>query len=1517
MCLLSPFVASASPAAADGFTPSIKKATHDGEWSWVYYFDDSATVLMNKEKSVEISEDDGGTWTKVTELAGYEVLVIHVHPYVKERAVAFAKGNAHFVTNNRGKTWSKFEIHGTEHLDSISNVILSYNLKLKDLILFEITVCRSGFFMPLCTSMQYYTEDAFKTNPKQLSGNPGTCVYVYANADFQSDVPDETVVCSRNEENSYGHTTKSQLLVSSDYFKTNTIVDHPILKSGKIIGVRIDSAFIVALAQKDKFDQKSEVLILVSKDAKTFDLANLEIQMEYGAVVFLESSPLALFLSVMRPKTFTQGESTMYRSDSTGLKFTSILEHMQPFSVVKAQYVEGVWFTSILSDSSDLVNTPFGTQTIFYNSKVSIDNGDTWKLLEIVDDDNCRVKDGCSLHFFLAADVEANDKLVTGPTPNIMVVYGSAGKGKLDLNLAKTYVSRDGGLTWREAIDEPTIFTFADQGNIIAAVARTLDSDARKPADQLYFSLDQGRLFQTLQLDTPIIPERLVTTLDGSSSRVLLVGSTSQNEQISYAVDFGDAFGGAKCGEGDFDVVSARLEPGAREPICIRGHKEKFKRRKQDAQCLVKMLFEDVHVQEEPCSCTVADFECAQFFELSEKKTCIPNFAQIGQYCKQRKAKKVTLPHKQLQSGNMCVSGDKNLDDFIAKTEFDCTNLGAPSDENNSTSKERIRTGLSKIPGQLLQYLYVSAGSGVSDNILVNTDSHYAYASNDGGYSFVKIPIGEQTESFAVGPVPGSVVLATYESIYYSLDGGNYFTKYRVPGPPSISISPVTFHPKDPRKFMYYTGVGCGSFSGVGCTVYETIDGGETFKALMKDSGRCEYVGETFGSSAETIFCALSNGEGRKLVSSLNLFADTSILYENIVDFALRSKFVFVATIAEDKKLLEAKVTGDGITFADADFPTDFSVDVQTGYTILELGTQSLFLHVTTDKSTGHEVGTILKSNSNGTFYILSLPEVNRNSIGYVDFDRVDIIEGMLLANVVTKNKKKKELQTRISFNEGSEWHYLAPPKVDSNNKKYPCSGVSLLLCALHLQGFTERPDYRDTFLSALAVGFLIGVGNVGEYLGSTELATFFSSDGGVTWKEIRKGSYMWEYGDKGTILLLVDAVNPTQEVIYSTDDGNTWSTHQFSDAPVQIWDLATVPTDTARKFVIFAGEKGNVKLDTQVFSLDFTHFYERQCQLDLDHPQDDDFDYWTARHPEAADNCLFGRETKYLRRAAGKNDCFIGASPLDEGSIVVKNCLCTRRDYECDYNYYADNDGTCKLVPGLSPQDRLTQMCAKNGTFQYFEPTGYRKIPLSSCVGGKSYDSWNARPCPGHEKEFDDYHGTTMGWGTWLALVFIPLAVFAAALWFVYEKGIRRNGGFERLGLIRLDDDDFSPIEENSVDVVVNRIVRGGIVVAAGVIAVFKTVLRIDRRFADEIKRMLFGRPGRRSYVRIPDDEDTLFGNFEDFDEADDTADNYAFDVQLDPEIFEEFVDEPPADSRLFDIDDDSRDDPEPELES
>ena len=137
---------------------------------------------------------------------------------------------------------------------------------------------------------------------------------------------------------------------------------------------------------------------------------------------------------------------------------------------------------------------------------------------------------------------------------------------------------------------------------------------------------------------------------------------------------------------------------------------------------------------------------------------------------------------------------------------------------------------------------------------------------------------------------------------------------------------------------------------------------------------------------------------------------------------------------------------------------------ISQAYTILESSTKSVFLHVTTSEPPAPFWGNILKSNSNGTYFGLSIDNVNRNDAGYVDFEKMIDLDGIALINVVGNPHEapltgRKLLQSRITHNDGrldvalslhssltthigGSWRPLTPPSIDSLGNRYACDNT-------------------------------------------------------------------------------------------------------------------------------------------------------------------------------------------------------------------------------------------------------------------------------------------------------------------------------------------------------------------------------------------------------------------------------------------------------------------------------------------
>src|SRR5688572_17420254 len=104
------------------------------------------------------------------------------------------------------------------------------------------------------------------------------------------------------------------------------------------------------------------------------------------------------------------------------------------------------------------------------------------------------------------------------------------------------------------------------------------------------------------------------------------------------------------------------------------------------------------------------------------------------------------------------------------------------------------------------------------------------------------------------------------------------------------------------------------------------------------------------------------------------------------------------------------------------------------------------------------------------------------------------------------------------------------------------CNGEDADKCSLHFHSITAPHNYGRIF-SSPAPGLVMGVGSVGEFLRPyEECDTFLSTDAGVSWKMIRKDAHKYEFGDQGSILVIVNDEEGVDKIRYSLDLGKTWS---------------------------------------------------------------------------------------------------------------------------------------------------------------------------------------------------------------------------------------------------------------------------------------------------------------------------------------------------------------------------------------
>lgn len=1365
-----------------------------------------------------------------------------------------------------------------------------------------------------------------------------TCEFAKINEDSTLSLSDSAIICNKMEQfmrvdsDAHQHSNSgdtvgdifenmmnpivtnfvSKLYYTDDFGKNVKQIEK--FKDMTVNSFNILKSYLVVITQDDIHDQFSPKRVWISKDGTNFNQAYIPSQIRHHLVDFIYEDDLSrIILPVSRSNNNNHKKNTkdgkqkhkveksvseVFISDSTGIKFT-LLEGIsgkghgttdyQTIDFLKGTSLMTKMFSYMERKEGNGNNYKFHSKQI---TKITTDNGKTWNFLKIVDPGNedkypCNIADveKCHLTPFLFSDFELD------PTPGILIMIGSMSSGSSsDFVKQSTFLSRDGGISWRQIFDFPTATATGDYGNIIIAVPFDPNQD-NDPVSEFYYSLDQGFSWQEYELEETMTPmEVLTVTRDGSGYNFIISGMglgrndkphTSFESNLVYAVDFSDAFNGKDCKESDME------EWFVNKGQCVSGSKFSYKRRKQGSECLVRKVYEDLIWKEQICDkCTEADYECSFEFTRDPNGKCIPdlNLIKLSGKCKKNK-QNLSLKPMTLIQGDKCKTPMK-----INDVAFKCSEDSSPQGSRNS-----ITVTENKFNNKIVFYQYFDSFD--DETIIFADNTGIAYISHDNGQNVQQIETnGEIIQEIVFNPYfnNSAFLFGRKGSLFITHDRGLTFTSTKLPEARQLGF-PLDFDPKDKHSFIFYGGQNCENPSSQEChaVAYITRNGGRSFKELISDSIHCEFAGSQYKHpySRDLIICQVrdKNSLKRSLISTTDEFQnDKHVLFENIIGYMSGDGYSVVA-VHHGARELRAFVTQNGEEFAEAKLPQDLANLKQQTFTVLGSEMGSIFMHMNTNNDVDHFFGDLLKSNSNGTSFVTLQKDVNRNNQGLVDFEVVQNLDGIILINTVSNaenvknNQEAKKLKTKITFNDGSDWEYIKAPVRDSHDKKYDCNINDMEHCSLNLHGSSEYFDNRDTYSSGSAVGMMFAVGNVGKYLlPKNQCSIFFTKDGGVTWKEIKKGAHHWEFGDHGSVIVVVSSDKATNYITYSLDAGDTWKDYVFTQDNILISDIVTVPHDSALRFLLITEASDVNGPYTKTFTIDFYNSFERQCIFDLANPNNNDFEY--SRIIKSKDECLFGHKIEYLKKI--HDECFIGNIPMSDFFRITEVCECTRKDFECDYNYYKAKDGTCKLVEGLSPQAPENICKLDQNLIEYSEPTGYRKIPLSICQGGLTLDvTMDRYPCPGKEEEFKEKYGVS---GTYFFQIFFLFFIgFTIFGYIVYDRGIRRNGGFARFGEIRLGDEE-QLVENNLVDKMINAVVRGGLTVISGIYAGAQLVKRFFTYLGSSVNNRFTSRrgPSYSSLIhdQLLDEADDLLA--ERNEDADDLASFIDHDSNFDIDI-------------------------------
>lgn len=1137
-----------------------------------------------------------------------------------------------------------------------------------------------------------YTTDGFDKPANKLRTDTNGCHWAKSSAGFttgeESKDKDRILCVAKGRFSPWRKDFR--LLVSDDFFKTSgkDIQEfEPELEGGRtvqgIVNLAVVTKYLVVAATAKGTD---EMALYVTDDTIKWHRAIFphDHKLVEEAYTILEGTKYSIQVDIMTSRP-SKPMGVFLSSNSNGTYFRRNLEHTNrnDYGLVdfeKMSGVQGTIFENVVANPDDYES---GKAEKKVTSKISINDGKDWDDMKA---------DGETLHLHSVTDLSNSGRVFSSPAPGLVMGIGNTGKYLKDYSDCDLYVSDDAGVSWRKALSGPHKYEFGGQGTILVAV-----KDG--PTDEVKYSLDHGKKWHDVDLEEKIKPVQLTTTADSTSLKFLLEAiDTKKPAENAYliALDFNDMHE-RECDMGenskDLEKWYARVDDKG-EPTCLMGHKQYYVRRKPDVECFVKSNFKDPEVVLEQCECTDDDFECDFNFVRNEDRT----------KCELAPGASVIIPDGKCKAfgpddtfkgssgwrlipGNDCKRTSKEQKD--TSIEMKCAEAGKPASGTVDTIS-KIFPGKHFVSSTYLERTGVSSGD--DETVIMRTDRG-VWISHDHGKKWDQILEKEAILGVVPHPFFNDMVffLTPSKKVFYSTERGKNIRSFEAPLPPNLKArSIMNFNEKNKDWIIWLGGKDCeDDNSDCHSNAFVTETRGDKWEVMQRYVRRCEFIRDYETRKYQTlptpeqkeareklIYCEArkhERGDSKDnpwvLRSSDDFFVaegKVKTQFENVVDFATMAEFIVVAVKDDEHKTLTAHISVDGSTFADAIWPHGFKLDHEVGYTVLDSSTHSVFLHVTTNNERDREYGTLVKSNSNGTFYFHQLDAVDRDAPGYVDFEKMFGLEGVAMVNQVSNadlksySKDGKKLKTVITHNDGAEWGLLPPPAADAEGKKFSCSGA-VEKCSLNIHGYTERRDKSHTYSSASAIGLMFGTGNVGEYLTTPKEAdTFMTADAGITWKHVKKGKYMWKFGDQGSIIVIVNEDESTKIAYYSKDEGKEWIEYPFYDEEVLVVDLTTVPSDSSRNFIVWGVKKNK---DLVAINLDFSGLTDQKCELNEKDVTGGDYMLWTPKHPKQDDDCLFGHVSQYHRKKPEAN-CYNGQM-IPHLHDIARNCTCSRQDYE------------------------------------------------------------------------------------------------------------------------------------------------------------------------------------------------------------------------------------------------------------
>ncbi|KAJ2137752.1 vacuolar protein sorting/targeting protein PEP1, partial [Coemansia sp. RSA 1935] len=519
-------------------SPKLGPVTHHtlrvkGEPRLMVFPNSTDYLLMTSEQQLFRTDSEGTKWIEI-DLATVDSKIgrpvyLAEHKYDTHRAFVYTDRDVLLFTKDRGATWTRINVPAKANALHI-RPLLDFSAEDPDWLLFV-----GGTECPNCHTEIYASRDN-GSHWNRVTTRATKCLFART-LEFHT-LPPASVVCTGYDgksEQDQPHDSPIEVRVFTEPFGKST---HHTIKApdGCEVGeFHVYGQFMVFAAVC-----KDELRMCVSDDGRTMYEARFPpgVHVRADAFTLLPAHAGTVLLDVESVRSSEQwgsGYGELFSSNSNGTHFHRVLQHTNraPSGSVDVERVAGLRGMLLANRVSNADALGPGVHKRLH-TVASWDDGLSWHALPPPSDAKC---DDCSLHLFGPAML-GNAHFGAPLAPGTMIGVGSVGTHLGRYMQSRTYMSRDGGVTWTDIGDEAQ-HVLVDHGALIVLVA-----DA-KPTDTLRYSADGGVSWTNYRFsDTQVLVDSIEAG-DGGGQRVLLStrpfvesGGISLDESLLVTVDF-------------------------------------------------------------------------------------------------------------------------------------------------------------------------------------------------------------------------------------------------------------------------------------------------------------------------------------------------------------------------------------------------------------------------------------------------------------------------------------------------------------------------------------------------------------------------------------------------------------------------------------------------------------------------------------------------------------------------------------------------------------------------------------------------------------------------------------------------------------------------------------------------------------------------------------------------------------------------------------------------------------------